>query len=331
VRSSFLASVFICFYETGYEIINQEALMSDSNSINAQQILRKYRDNVEAMSDEEIRHVLTHLHDPLSVLIPRKLDPAYMLRVLSMAFIDNGLLRELPRYIPSALIIEALQAHRTADEAASALMTHVPGPRKSQVMLDFAFEHGARCSMADLHPSLYTEENILRAINISSSTYIGIPTEYCTKAVVYATFCKLPLMFPHFPERYRNIDLVIHGVQNGVALDKIGNLYHSQIYQAWKAEPLAFSFEGIESFPESPESALIALNIQPKGKPRKAKANDALLHCYLRDQPLAEVWSSTRNQAQRDFLIELFESKILEVADVPMTQKRKWLEGELGI
>jgi hypothetical protein len=61
------------------------------------------------MSDDEIHYALTHLRAPLSVLIPRKLDPEYMVRALSMAFIDSSLLRELPRYIPSALIIEALQ------------------------------------------------------------------------------------------------------------------------------------------------------------------------------------------------------------------------------
>jgi hypothetical protein len=53
--------------------------------------------------------------------------------------------------------------------------------------------------------------------------------------------------------------------------------------------------------------------------------------CYRKDQPLSEVWSSVRNQAQRDFLIELFGSKVLEVADVSRAQKRKWLEVELGM
>lgn len=114
-------------------------------------------------------------------------------------------------------------------------------------------------------------------------------------------------------------------------LDKVGNKYHEQIYQAWKADPQGFDFDGIVSFPDSPESALIDLRITPKGKPRKAKANDALLLCYLKDQPIAEVWNSTRNQAQRDFLVELFGSKVLEIADVSRAQKRKWLESELGM
>lgn len=176
-----------------------------------------------------------------------------------------------------------------------------------------------------------TESNILKAIEITPSSYIHVPTEYCTKAVMYAAYCHMPALLSGFPKQYQNEELVLHGVRNGVSLNQVPHPYHGAVYQDWKAEPKQFNLKGIESFPDSPAKALRDLRIPKSGKREKSQPNDGLLICYLREQPLQLVWDAARHSGEQEFLYTVFGSKLLEVANAPDSFKRKWLEQDLGL